>query len=567
MNKLFEEEVIVDENERLLDTLKFLTEIEREDGEKEDTWAWLDSAMDFEGRTEEELIKFCQDHGFKVFRVVGDGETAGGLVAAGASVTPEQIQAEYADFYEVKPEVTEIEAEKKNESLKENFKSRKLHEGTANFRSQDSFDLYAIDDKELVGFEDWTEEEKQDYENGDYSYFEACAYDYIEDLDRLTDELTEQLDYFTITHKGGYYSGIQSYVFPNCNRNTGRDYENDNIEDAIYDLAYDFEYYDGMSEEEADKKARELINAEVEKINKELLPRLKEVGMYRIGVSARFSNGETWYSKLDDSLKEGFRGCPDIEMIWHGEASDPELEYKGVTFNYWDVEDALWQDFIDEHPEFYGAEGEKEIEAEDEFNHYCRERAASMLDDWIAAKNEGLKEDNEDVYLTADFLETDDDFYIFLNDIVSGEDDKNWEGVNEEEKQILLAAREFHSDFFEKCGNKEFKTYEEFLAALKAVYDEGDYPLLECNKKENLEEGIMKDGVLDTEYARGYIATAKEAGKSLEEIGKSLKGLGISDEEVEKLLHEEKKEKELLITPDYKGINSDGTTTDLGAGE
>ena len=59
MNKLFEEEVIVDENERLLDTLKFLTEIEREDGEKEDTWAWLDSAMDFEGRTEEELIKSC----------------------------------------------------------------------------------------------------------------------------------------------------------------------------------------------------------------------------------------------------------------------------------------------------------------------------------------------------------------------------------------------------------------------------------------------------------------------------------------------------------------------------
>lgn len=471
MSKLFEEEVIVDENERLLDTLKFLTEIDREEGEKEFTWAWLDSALDFEGRTEEELIKFCQDHGFKVFNVVGDGETAGGLVVGGETVTPEQIKAEYRDFYEIEPEVTEIVKEKKNEALKENLKTRKLHEGTANFRSQEKFDMYAIDDKEAVGFEDWTDEEKEDYENGDYGYFDACIYDYIEDVDRLMDELTEQLEYFTITHKGGYYSGLQSYVFPNCNRNTGRDYENDSIEDAIYDLAYDFEYYEGMSEKEADEKARELINAEVEKINKELLPRLKEVGMYRIAVSARFSNGETWYSKVDEKLHEGWRGCKDIEMIWHGEYSDPELQYGDEIFNYWDVEDALWDEFIEAHPEFYGAEGEKEIEAEDEFNYYCQEHAAAMLDDWIAAKNESLK------------------------------------------------------------------------------------------------EGIMKDGVIDRDYAMSYVTTAKEHGKSLEEIGKSLKGLGLADEEIEKLLHEDKKDKELLITPDYKGITSDGKTTDLGAGE
>ena len=32
-------------------------------------------------------------------------------------------------------------------------------------------------------------------------------------------------------------------------------------------------------------------------------------------------------------------GCKRIKMIWHGEWSDPELEYNGSVANYWDVED------------------------------------------------------------------------------------------------------------------------------------------------------------------------------------------------------------------------------------
>ena len=36
--------------------------------------------------------------------------------------------------------------------------------------------------------------------------------------------------------------------------------------------------------------------------------------------------------------KPGWMGCENIEMIWHGEWSDPELEYNGSVANYWDVE-------------------------------------------------------------------------------------------------------------------------------------------------------------------------------------------------------------------------------------
>lgn len=45
-----------------------------------------------------------------------------------------------------------------------------------------------------------------------------------------------------------------------------------------------------------------------------------------------------------------WRGCKDIDIIGNGEWSDPELgfTYEGeyYTFNYWEVEDALWHDFL-----------------------------------------------------------------------------------------------------------------------------------------------------------------------------------------------------------------------------
>lgn len=38
-----------------------------------------------------------------------------------------------------------------------------------------------------------------------------------------------------------------------------------------------------------------------------------------------------------------WRGIEGVEMIWHGEWADPELTYKGVVKNYYDVEDPLFE--------------------------------------------------------------------------------------------------------------------------------------------------------------------------------------------------------------------------------
>ena len=43
--------------------------------------------------------------------------------------------------------------------------------------------------------------------------------------------------------------------------------------------------------------------------------------------------------------KETYRGVPGTVYIWHGEWSDPEVVYKGHSFNANDIEESLWYDY------------------------------------------------------------------------------------------------------------------------------------------------------------------------------------------------------------------------------
>lgn len=44
-----------------------------------------------------------------------------------------------------------------------------------------------------------------------------------------------------------------------------------------------------------------------------------------------------------------FYGIEGIALISHGGWCDPELYYKGKSYNYYDVEDAMWGEFQEEH--------------------------------------------------------------------------------------------------------------------------------------------------------------------------------------------------------------------------
>jgi hypothetical protein len=87
-----------------------------------------------------------------------------------------------------------------------------------------------------------------------------------------------------------------------------------------------------------------------------------------------------------------WRGCDGIRLISHGEWSDPDLvaEIDGVeyTFNYWDIEDALWNEFLENEgvseKDTY-VEGTYNIadEWEEKFDEYCQANAYDYLCDVV----------------------------------------------------------------------------------------------------------------------------------------------------------------------------------------
>ena len=88
-----------------------------------------------------------------------------------------------------------------------------------------------------------------------------------------------------------------------------------------------------------------------------------------------------------DGLKP-WRGCRSIKFKSNGTQSDPDLIYKKYVFNYWDIEDALWEMFLE-----YNGITEKDAydgnnirpDIEEQFNQFVCDMAPSYLDDYIAS--------------------------------------------------------------------------------------------------------------------------------------------------------------------------------------
>lgn len=79
-----------------------------------------------------------------------------------------------------------------------------------------------------------------------------------------------------------------------------------------------------------------------------------------------------------------YRGLTDIEFIWHGANSDPELIYKGKSFNYYDVENALYDMCKEDIEEGYF---KGDANNDEDFERWLQENEGSvygMLDDWMS---------------------------------------------------------------------------------------------------------------------------------------------------------------------------------------
>lgn len=82
--------------------------------------------------------------------------------------------------------------------------------------------------------------------------------------------------------------------------------------------------------------------------------------------------------KLSYSMKElpNWYGIQDIGFIWHGEWSDPEIEYKGRRINCYIVEDTMWERFRDD----YEGNGKNADDYIEEFAEYMNKYADDVYE-------------------------------------------------------------------------------------------------------------------------------------------------------------------------------------------
>lgn len=80
-----------------------------------------------------------------------------------------------------------------------------------------------------------------------------------------------------------------------------------------------------------------------------------------------------------------YRGTENVEFVWNGTQSDPQLRYDGKLFNYYDIEDALWDMFTEENPnlDVSGEWADNSVIVDAMFDKFVQERCVDYLEDCI----------------------------------------------------------------------------------------------------------------------------------------------------------------------------------------
>lgn len=158
--------------------------------------------------------------------------------------------------------------------------------GTCNYISQNNFNLYVISyevDEEYIK----EYEEENGYEFDEEWDCQIFYEDIYREAERLANKLNEELMFYQIEIRSGYYDGLQTIIQP-----TDWYHAYNNVEDISND---DCHYYFDMCRSKALRKHK----AEINKINRKLLPLFeKELGFDHIRCIGVFSNGEAVYERV-----------------------------------------------------------------------------------------------------------------------------------------------------------------------------------------------------------------------------------------------------------------------------
>ena len=159
---------------------------------------------------------------------------------------------------------------------------------TSNFETQKGFPLFAT--KQFDGFY------YEDEETGEQVWYEGDEWAYRQAQDEI-EEFSENLKYYGIELKGGYYSGAQ--VVLTRKSDTAEDYT---AEQWAYSRKEEKQYYGGYYD--FDLPYAERVKAEQREI-RQIINYCRTALHDRYGfdeyvVTARFSNGETWYGLANE---------------------------------------------------------------------------------------------------------------------------------------------------------------------------------------------------------------------------------------------------------------------------
>ena len=90
--------------------------------------------------------------------------------------------------------------------------------------------------------------------------------------------------------------------------------------------------------------------------------------------------------------RTNWRGCDNIDMVYYNDTADPdlvaEIDGEEYEFNYYDIEDALWETFLEyegvsEEDTYVPGTWNISDEWEEKFNEFCQYNAYGYLEDCI----------------------------------------------------------------------------------------------------------------------------------------------------------------------------------------
>lgn len=222
---------------------------------------------------------------------------------------------------------------------------------------------------------------------------------------------------------------------------------------------------------------------------------------YYIGkIKDEFYSAKKSEAPVEESCKEkltedigDYRGVKGVTMYYWSSGDDPVLEYKDWVADYYDIEDTLWDMYVEEKEE-EGIE-EKDLDSiyDDDFNEFCQRHREDIIElikandksDQYTESVEPVKDSNIKVEVTDDKVE--DSGYVAK--VGSKEIVANTE--NELKNKI-----EKESELKEAAGDVVvFSTYKPSNFA-KETYDR----IVEANKLEELEfalDGIYPTGITE----------------------------------------------------------------------